>query len=494
MMPVAAQDWGDRLNPLTVRVVRQQLRSWAAIGSFLLPLFAALITTVVLVSPQREGNGSGRELFFWLAGGWSLLAWVALPVQLAADLASERRGEAWDLIALASLPPGRMVIGWFVAGTAQQAMLGAAIAPFLLMTCLMKGVDPLVLSLTLIGIPVVALATTAFALHAASSEKRPLVNRVIAAAALRGLLIWGLIALMTGSLLARSRGMVTTMRTDSGELWFTLLLLADFAVMLTIGVLVGAAMNLTSPALNRSTAPRLVAWAVAANAAVIAPLSCLMVSAPWQSALGTWAVICACATAIMGVGAISERYDLTPRQARFTTLTAGWGRTAQSLLAPGAAAGRRCFLVMACACLVAGGLAWALNGQRSGGAFFGALAVGIICYASVVLMLSDSLAREKEFVGRHQPRKQRIITWWMILGSTIITGIMVFFSKAFFLCLFSPVLGLGLFIAIAESRSNNGEAMAGAVLVIIAAAASLIGMTGQATQPAQITRLRAGDV
>ena len=54
-MDVASGAWADRLNPLTVRVVRQQLRSWTAIGAFLLPLFAALIMADPVISDFRLG-------------------------------------------------------------------------------------------------------------------------------------------------------------------------------------------------------------------------------------------------------------------------------------------------------------------------------------------------------------------------------------------------------------------------------------------------------
>ena len=46
MMPTSAQDWGNRLNPLTVRVVRQQLRSWTSAGVFLVLLLAGVLISL----------------------------------------------------------------------------------------------------------------------------------------------------------------------------------------------------------------------------------------------------------------------------------------------------------------------------------------------------------------------------------------------------------------------------------------------------------------
>lgn len=492
-MPAVAQDWGDRLNPLLVRVVRQQLRSWVSIGSFLAPLIAGLVVTIVLVSLSDGDTKAGLKLFGCLALGWAALSWLALPAQAAAELAFERQGSTWDLVELIGQPPLRLVLGFFIASALQQAMLAAAIAPFLVMTGLMRGTDPTALWLTLLGVPLIGLLATTMALHAASGEKRPSAARAVSATIARLVLAIFLLGLFAPGLVLRGGGFLAGF--GDARFWCGVVVAFDCMAVVTAGLLVGAAMNLTPPALNRSTTPRVLAWVMLANFALVAIVMKYGFQTTWLNVIGIWGCFAAFVTAMTGLYAVSERFELSPRQARWYDTGPGWRTRLRSLLGPGAASGLRCYVTMATLAGSAGALAWAGGyGSHDGTAVWGALAVGIICYSAIFLTFGGIFGRDNSLVGRHRPVRQRTITFWLAAGLTLLSGLMLAFTKAWFLAILSPLFGLGLFVgATFERGSGNSEAAAGAILVTMAGVVCLVSMRLIGSRPITVARLHAED-
>lgn len=256
-MDLASGAWADRLNPLTVRVVRQQLRSWTSTGVFLVLLLIGVLASLIAVS-LNEGHANGRALFMWLAGGWALIAWVILPTMLGNQLASERRDQAWELIDLTGIDPWRLLSGWLAAAAAQQALIASAMAPFLVMAWLLRGLDLLLIVCTLMVVPLVAVALSALALQAATMAKKGK-GRGAIGVGLGGLLAWLMAISVMGSGMTFQGDVWLLDRIRQGDLrvWAFLLFLANFTVLSTANALVLAAARLRHPAENRVTGPRL---------------------------------------------------------------------------------------------------------------------------------------------------------------------------------------------------------------------------------------------
>ncbi|WP_426754957.1 ABC transporter permease [Myxococcus sp. Y35] len=137
-----SERWGDRLNPLVVKEVRQGLRTrvfWVCFG---LMLLACLLVSLVAYVDTRESayarHGQGYFFAFFVCLG--LAHFFVIPYSAYRSLAREREDETWVLLVLTGLGPRRILRGKVVSFLVQAALYASAAGPFLLFSYFLNGI------------------------------------------------------------------------------------------------------------------------------------------------------------------------------------------------------------------------------------------------------------------------------------------------------------------------------------------------------------------
>lgn len=137
-----SQRWGDRLNPLVVKELRQGLRTrvfWVCFG---LMLLACLAVALVAYVDTREGayarRGQGYFFSFFVCLG--VAHFFVIPYSAYRSLAREREDETWVLLVLTGLGPRRILRGKVASFLVQAALYASAAGPFLLFSYFLNGI------------------------------------------------------------------------------------------------------------------------------------------------------------------------------------------------------------------------------------------------------------------------------------------------------------------------------------------------------------------
>ncbi|WP_205525664.1 ABC transporter permease [Pyxidicoccus trucidator] len=146
--------WGDRLNPLVVKEVRQGLRTrvfWVCFG---LMLLACLVLSLIAYVETREaafarhGQGFFYSFFFCLG----VVHFFVIPYNAYRSLAREREDETWVLLVLTGLGPRRILRGKVTSYLVQAALYASAVGPFLLFSYFLNGIAlPTILIILVLG-------------------------------------------------------------------------------------------------------------------------------------------------------------------------------------------------------------------------------------------------------------------------------------------------------------------------------------------------------
>ncbi|MCY1033642.1 ABC transporter permease [Corallococcus sp. BB11-1] len=146
--------WGDRLNPLVVKEVRQGLRTrtfWVCFGLLLL----ACLTLSLIAYVNTQGTSysrEGRTYFFSFFVCLGLVHFGVIPFNAYRSLAREREDETWSLLLLTGLGPRRILGGKVASFLVQAALYASAVGPFLLFSYFLNGIDlPTILMVLLLG-------------------------------------------------------------------------------------------------------------------------------------------------------------------------------------------------------------------------------------------------------------------------------------------------------------------------------------------------------
>jgi hypothetical protein len=135
--------WGERINPLVVKEVRQGLRSrvfWLSFGLMLLACFIISLAAYVETlenSLRPQGRTFFLAFFFCLGGAHFFL----LPYGAYRSLAREREDETWVLLLLTGLGPRRILRGKVASCLVQGGLYASAVGPFLLFSYYLNGID-----------------------------------------------------------------------------------------------------------------------------------------------------------------------------------------------------------------------------------------------------------------------------------------------------------------------------------------------------------------
>ena len=197
----------DRLSPLVVKEARQLVRGREFLLSFGSSLLVGLTVAAFGAASALSGSStSGRWTFALLMGGLALLGLAVVPLGAFSTLRQERLEQTLDLITLTSLTPRRIVIGKLLAQAVKLMILFAAIAPFIMMSFLLGGIDLATILVSLVVLFMASVWVSAFfLLVSATSQSRAVSAMVFGAVAIVAL--FG-IPFVRSLLIAMSRGLV----------------------------------------------------------------------------------------------------------------------------------------------------------------------------------------------------------------------------------------------------------------------------------------------
>lgn len=487
----ALETFGDTSNPLTIRLLRQQSRSMIfTIVLHLLLLLGVTAAVVAATIPPEYFFGHrvsllrSEMLFLLVVAAWSAVAWIAQPVTFIATVRNEREEATWELLDLTGLPPLRILAGLVWAATIQQFLLLAMMAPFLVMAWMMNGLDPLAILLAIIGIPLGGVVSVCVGVKATLGGKRGGLagrpGRAAIGASLGWLLAMTVMWLFT---IGRMPGMPNLRAVGEGAC-LTLLLMGNLALQFGAAALVDAAMRITHPAANRSTAPRVMTLVFVANLLLVMAGLMLIGQVTWQAAIAWTVLVTAIWNAFTSIEGFAEPFDLTRRQAAITSKHTGLRR----LLDPGAAGARRFHLALALPALAGGIIVW-LVGSRHDTGPIGAITVGAVAYGAIILMISDALARGGETTVS-RPIFHRRWVWGFIVVGTVAGGIFgAVGGGSSVIASLSPLFGLGVF-GMAGAGVWREDTPIAVMLVCFAGGFALISMIAQARRKPEIRALR----
>lgn len=489
----AFQSLTDTTNPVTVRMLRQQARSVTAtiVLHLLLVLGVVAVVVAASVAPEqlfglRTALLRSEVLFLLVVAAWSAVAWIVQPVMFIATVRQEREEATWDLLDLTGLPPLRILIGLVVAATIQQVLLLAMMAPFLVMAWMLNGLDPLAILLAIFGIPLGGVVSVCVGIKATLTGKRGSLAGRPGRAAIGASLGW-LLAMVVLWMLTVSRahfpGMPNLRAVGEGTC-LTLLLMGNLALQFGAAALVDAAMRITHPAANRSTAPRVMTLVFIANLLLVMLGLVVTGHLRWMEMIAWTALITAIWNAFTSIEGFSEPFDLTRRQAHICSVHTGLRR----LFDPGAAAARRFHLALALPALVGGINVWII-GSGSDHRPIAAMAVGAVGYGALILMIADTIARGGDLTMSRPVRHRRWVWGFIILG-TLGGGLFsALGGGSAVLAAVSPLFGLIAF-AVAGAGVVHKDAPIAVMLVCGAGVFALVSMAHQAMRKPEIRALR----
>jgi hypothetical protein len=396
----------DRANPLLVRHVRQQLRSRAFVAVYGLILLVGVIATVAIAAIMAGSERvNGESLFAVVGVVYAFVLWFVQPAVAFRTVSRERDDDTWDLIELTGMTPWRMLRGMLAAGLVQGVLFTAALAPFLVMAYLLRGIDLFTVLLVLLGTAAIGQGLTAVAVWWAclgtNKASRAALSAVLLLALLGG---WCVSFPIAGSLRYWSNDVVREFSQYPLAAWSVLLLCLNGIAALSVFVLALAAALLTHRAGDRSRGPRLAVLLLPINAYLWVALAPLLFDCRATDAamlLLVVGVVHAAWAIITGIFAVTEDDALSPRQLRAIHAGGRWWRCHLPwLLGPGSSRGRVFVVVNALLAWLAIGFACVLaqvvsvperiaDGMARG--VSGALA--ITAYGLIFLVLGDWLAR-----------------------------------------------------------------------------------------------------
>ena len=448
----------DRLNPMLVRCVRQELSSKMFLGTFSLLLIVAVIACLIAANQAFLNSDNpdatyGQDLFNILAWGWSFMLVVVQSGTTHRLVMQERQDDTWDLVDLTGLGPRRIVRGLLLANLVQGLLSTAAIAPFLVMAYLLRGLDLVSIAMALITVPLLGVAASSLAVLSACATPAKKGKNAAGGFILLFLLFpW----------FSMSMGLFTTLRgvsrlpemLASGDLdaWLGVAAALTCWSCFVWTMLVFSEALLTHRAGDRSTRPRL-AWSVVWLVGVLWALG-LTGLGVFKSGgdQGLPLAVAGCAGVIMallgGFIASTEDPGLTPRQARTFDRAPDWAKVPLRFLGPGPNRGRWWLMAMGLLSLLPAAACLELGTIGNQPLIFAWYALG---YGSLLIASGTAVCRRLlgGWAATPLARRLLIILWaslWLVLP--VLMGLFVHDSDfaATILKLLSPVTGIILLL------------------------------------------------
>jgi ABC-type transport system involved in multi-copper enzyme maturation permease subunit len=189
--------FGDFLNPVLVKEIRQSQRGKVfAISLIVTVMLALLACTMMALEIDGRTAQPGREFFTVVYGFLCSAVLLVVPFQAFHAMGSEWDDHTFEMLVLSNLKPRQIIVGKILAAFVQALVFFAAFMPFLAVAFLLRGVDVIVLGVIL-GLTAAASLwlTTVSIMFSTLSRQRFL--RVLMMVVLAGSLV-GMIGAATG--------------------------------------------------------------------------------------------------------------------------------------------------------------------------------------------------------------------------------------------------------------------------------------------------------
>jgi hypothetical protein len=387
----------DRANPMLVRCIRQELRSKTFLGVFVLLLVVSAIAAIASAGASSENPNSqmGRTLYAVLAWAWCLVV-VIQAMGTFQSVIRERNEDTWDLLDLTGLGPRPVLRGLLLANLVQGQLYTAALAPFLVMAYLLRGIDLLTIAFALVVVPLMSVAASTLAVFLASIG-----NTKPARAFFGGILGLGLTGVWMASAtlwfnLEWLEFFFNSLGGSTATTWMVVGLWLNIWLAFVVLMLVLSGALMTHRAGDRSSGPRLLWFALWFNAlAWFIGISWYVQSMSSGShdeighALGAFAITGVLWAGLLGLFSVSEDLAISPRQARTITQAPRWRKWATLVHGPGAARGRLAFIAMAILSLGVGALGIMIG---NGGDYIVRMFIAawiMVCYLAALFAVGD---------------------------------------------------------------------------------------------------------
>jgi hypothetical protein len=476
-------------NPMLVRIIRQELRSKTFIGVFVLLLvvsaFAAIACAGMVNNSTYETAGS--NLYGILAFAWTLVIAIQAMNTFQA-VTRERNEDTWDLLDLTGMGPRLVLRGLLLANIVQGQLYTAALAPFLVMAYLLRGIDLISIGFALVVIPLAGVAASTLAVFMASIGNNKASRAFCQSILGLGLfLLWGVSSVLWFSIHELGWFFSLFIRNPS-EAWLILGLGFNMWLAFVITMLVLSGALMTHRASDRSTGPRLLWYALWLNALVWLVGFAVYESKSYfevNDALRVFSVFGVIWAGVLGLFSISEPYELSPRQERTISQAPAWRKIFTLIHGPGAARGRWAFLLLSALSLVIGTIGMLLDPQDPNKdddlVLFAWILSGYLC---ILFVVSDWCYRgfARRWLDTAGLRRGFILlaaALWM-LGPILIGAALEMGSVDHsIIALISPIMGLAKII---EDQDGNSD--------VLALIYTIVGIIAIAVLIFQATRLR----
>lgn len=240
-------DFGDRLNPVLVREVRQALRGRFFLVTFSLTLVFAMVASIGVLILGDLGPRPGMTLFTACSAFLSLAACLLIPVSAFLSLGAEHDEQTRDLLVLSNLSPGQIVRGKFLTFFLLALLLTVALGPFLVLSALLNGVDLFLIAVQLADTLVRCVGFTLLALCLSALAPNRGVRGLLLLVMILFMFSFGMMSMTVGAMVGS--GLVTPGAHLAG---MSLFVLVAGSFLYTL-----ACMRFTHPEENRSTPLRL---------------------------------------------------------------------------------------------------------------------------------------------------------------------------------------------------------------------------------------------
>ncbi len=421
--------WGsDKLNPLLVRSIRQNLRNRTFLAVFFLLLGIGGLTCVMVASSgnvTRANSQAGLNLFIYLSWLWGAGIIIVQSLSAYRAVIIERQDDTWDLVELTTLEPRHIIRGLLLTALVQGIMFTSALAPFMVMAYMLRGLNIWIILLTFLLIPAVSLSACAISILCACLTNKKGTRAFLGLVSLVAT-VW--IYFPTMAFISTSysinRFIEEFLHWDQ-EIIGGLAVAFNIWIVGNLMMLIFSASLLKHKAANRSTGPRGI-WMFAYLNLIIATL----IFGPMfyhgdyhYELLLIPAVIGVFATALLGLFGLSEHYRLTPRQDRDIKHPKRWIRSFMFMVGPGAARGRIAYIFMSFITFMLAFIAYMTfdTGYSYTSRTVDRLFTFVwtsLCFTSITLLISDYLYRNqlRKFFDTPALRRAFALTFFAVIN------------------------------------------------------------------------------
>lgn len=136
--------WSDRLNPILVRETRQRIKGKFFPATFLLLVgicWLLSVGTILSIGSEAGLAELGPQVLSTLLVLLGIPLCYAAPLNLFRSISQEFDGHTFEVLAITTLSPGRIVYGKLQSCMLEIGAYSCAVAPFICFSYLLRGVS-----------------------------------------------------------------------------------------------------------------------------------------------------------------------------------------------------------------------------------------------------------------------------------------------------------------------------------------------------------------